>query len=260
MSKEKYLVNSDTTPIPDYGLGAYKEGYSNIGEGFPWLSIFWNIIPVAGQFIFFTKVFQHFRKKGSVLIYENGFLEQHANWKGEIKEEYPYNFNELKGVSLSKTKHFQTTYGIRTYNGTAVDLSVMENDSSVSNILKGMYRNKNERPDKYNFIGYASHAINDAWINFAIRRFNQEFAQKGYGTFYADYKTILVGKGYIKVNDDIFSGAITYSFDNGYLYLYPETEEGAHFKKKSKPIEVNVAKMFNKEVFLMAIDKFLGIR
>lgn len=51
----------------------------------------------------------------------------------------------------------------------------------------------------------------------------------------------------------------SYRFDNGYLYLYPD-EGNKSFWKGKKSLSINVASMYNKEIFLAAISQFHGIQ
>lgn len=261
MAKENYIIDPMSIQLPDHGLGKFVEGYTSKGDSFNWKNIFWNLIPIFGQLVFLAKwgitLYNNSRVK-NILIYQNGFVTQLTNKKGELKKEDVYNYHTLKGMSLQKTRNFSRVYGITNYTGTSVSLNVMEKDGCVMNIFDGTYYNKEDYPEDHDFLGYSVHAINNSWINFSIDNFNREFSEKGYATFYSDYQTIILGKGYIKVNDKGVSGQFKYAFDNGILYLYPP-EEG-NFNSKPNPITVNIAKMYNKEIFLMAINKLLGIR
>ena len=109
------------------------------------------------------------------------------------------------------------------------------------------------------FVGYACNSIRSTWLQFAIDKFNKEISTVGYGTFVSKSGRVLVGKEFIQVNDQVVSPGFKYSFDSGYLYLYPNDEEGSHFKKKSKSVNINVVEMYNSDVFLMAMQQFFGV-
>lgn len=259
---EHYKVDPRKVNIPDKGLGEFLCGFTEEHKPFNWANIWWNLLPITGQFFFIFFVLWHWWVKSHprrILLYKNGFIKQNLRSKGRVKKERIINFYEIKGVLYAKTRQIQSIYGIRRYNGTAVEFSVLNSNNVSELILKGMYRNKEEVDSKYNFIGYACNAINNVWIKFAIDKFNNEISSKGYGTFTTTSGEVHVGRDFIKVNDAIVTKGFKYSFDNGCLCLYPNAAEGIHFKKATTVV-INVAGMYNKEVFLMAISQLHGIR
>ncbi len=262
-SIENYTVNPDSVQIPDEGLGEYVVGFTEERKPFNWVNVFWNLMPVIGQLFFVGHVVRHWWVKSHpdrILLYKNGFIKQTLDGKGRVKKESVINFNDLKGVLMVKTRQYQNIYGIRKYNGTTVNLSVLDDQNVKEEILSGAYRNEDDLEGHYNFIGYASHGINNSWLEFAIKKFNNEFSNNGYASFSTPGGEVLVGPDFIKANDTVVSSGFKYMFDNGYLYLYPNAAEGEHFKKKAKPVSINVAQMYNKEVFLLAIGQIHGIR
>ena len=262
-SIDHYTVDPVRVQIPDEGLGEFIVGFTEENKPFNWTNILWNLLPGAGQLFFVGHVLRHWWVKthpDRILLYKNGFIKQTLDNKGRVKKELTFNFYELNGVLLGKTRQYQNIYGIRKYNATTVQLSVLDEHNVKEVILSGSYRNENEIEGNYNFIGYACLAINNAWIQFAIKKFNEEFSSKGYASFSTPNGEVLVGSDFIKANNIVVSSGFKYSFDNGYLYIYPNAAEGGHFKNNSKPVVINVAGMFNKEVFLLAIGQIHGIR
>lgn len=262
-SIDHYTVDPVRVQIPDEGLGEFIVGFTEENKPFNWTNILWNLLPGVGQLFFVGHVLIHWWVKthpDRILLYKNGFIKQTLDNKGRVKKELTFNFHELNGILFGKTRQYQNIYGIRKYNATNVQLSVLDEHNVKEVILSGSYRNENEIEGNYNFIGYACLAINNAWIQFAIKKFNEEFSSKGYASFSTPNGEVLVGSDFIKANNIVVSSGFKYSFDNGYLYLYPNAAEGGHFKNNSKPVAINVAGMFNKEVFLLAIGQIHGIR
>lgn len=261
-SIEHYVIDATKINIPDKGLGNFMYGFTEERTPFNWAWIWFNLIPIVGQLIFVLFVISYWMVRSHpqrIFLYQNGFIKQKLGNKGRVKKESVINFLEINGMRYTKTQQYQNTYGIRIYQGTGVTLSVLNSNNIEDKILTGSYRNKHEVDGKYNFIGYACNAIDNTWIPFAINKFNHELSTQGYGTFSTPSGEVLVGKDFIRTKSVVVSSGFKYSFDNGYLYLYPNAAEGA-FKQKSKPIAINVAAMYNKEVFLMAISQLHGIR
>lgn len=261
-SIEHYIVNVDRTEIPNKGLGNYVGGFTEENKPFNWANIFLNLIPGAGQLLFVGHVVRHWWVKSHanrILLYENGFIKQTLNGKRSVKKESTHNFNEMNGLLFKKARQYQNIYGFQKYNGTNVELSVLENNTKKK-ILTGTYRNEKDIDGHYNFIGYACNAINNAWLQFALQKFNREYSTQGYGTFSTPNGEVKVGRDFIEANNTIVSSGFKYAFNNGYLFLYPNAAEGAHFKQKSDPIAINVAEMYNKDAFLLAISQIHGIQ
>lgn len=262
-SIKHYVVDANKISIPDKGLGGYVMGFTEENKLFNWANIWWILLPGAGWLFIIGHILRHWWVKSHpdrILLYRKGFIKQSLDSKGRVKKASVINFDEIKGLLYGKTRRYQVIYGIRSYSGTSVNLSILGTNNVKENIITGMYRNENEIDGKYNFVGYACNAISNSWTQFAIDKFNGEFSAKGYGTFATNSGEILVGKDFIKANGIIVSSGFKYSFDNGWLYLYPNAAESIHFKQRSKPVAINVAEMYNKEVFLMAINQLHGIK
>lgn len=262
-SIEHYVIDPKSVSIPNKGLGAFLCGFTEEKKPFNWANIWFNLIFGVGQILFIGHVIRHCWVKSHpdrVLLYQNGFIKQSLDNKGKVKQESINNYYDLKGVLYAKTRQYQSIYGIKTYNCTTVNLSVLDKNNIKSKILWGSYRNKDEIEGKYNFIGYACNAIRDSWLKFALNKFNDELRSRGYGSFTSPTGEITVGRDFIGVNNTIVSSGFRYSFDNGYLYLYPNAAESAHFAQKCKPVAINIAGMYNKEVFLLAIGQLHGIK
>lgn len=261
-SIKHYLVHPNKIQIPDEGLGEFVSGYTNENKPFNWTNILWNILPLGGQFMFFLEVGKHWSEKlhpSRILIYKNGFIKQKLDRKKRVIEESIVDFNRINGIMTCRTRHYRLIYGIRKYDYTEVEILVMDDKYMEESVLEGKYKNENEIDGEYNFFGYASNAVSNAWFSFSLDNFNNEYSTKGFGSFSTTEGVVLVGKDFIKVNNDVVSSGFKYAFDSGRLYLYPNAAEGGHFKQKTKPIEINVAEMYNREVFLLAIKQIHGI-
>lgn len=259
---ENYLLDVNSIEIPTRKFGDFLSGFSNAHEPFEKKYIWWNLLPIGGQIIFLTYALSHWwarRNPQRILVFKQGFVKQDINARGEVKSQKDIDFNNVKGILCDKTRQYTLIYGIRKYNCTSFDLSVWLSDNYSQSVLTGSYRNESEEADKYNYKGYACNAINNAWLDFAIDRFNQEFSTKGFVTFYAGGDKVVVAKDYIQVNDTMISPGFTYSLNNGCLILYPEGEKGSVFKRK-KRVVIHVAKMYNKEIFLSMVGRLHGIR
>lgn len=262
-SSKLFTVDPAAVLIPDEGLGNFRSGFTEERIRFKLSSIFWNIVPFAGQVIFLSSLFQflwlktHSRR---VLLYEHGFIRQTLNFRREVKKETVFRYDGLKGMLLSKTRRYTSTYGIRKYGSTSVSLTILDSDNVRKNLISGSYRNENEKDDDYSFAGHVCHAINKDWLDRALFNFNDELVRKGYGSFVTSKGEVRVGKDFINVGNEYVSGGFRYSFEDGNLYLFPDMEENAKFKRKKRTVTINVSGMYNKEIFLMALNQFHGVR
>ncbi|MCM1111113.1 MAG: hypothetical protein NC336_07895 [Clostridium sp.] len=261
---EQFVINPDDIQIPDEGLGEFVNGYTEERIPFSKDMILWNLLPGVGQLFFIGYLVKYWMIKKNaerILLYQSGFIHQNLDGKRLVRKENVVNFDDLNGVLVERSRQYQVIYGIRKYVRTDVCLWVSFKNNTKKRILSGSYRNEHEVDGYYNFEGFACNAINNAWMQFAFKRFNDEFAAKGYGSFTTPSgEEVLVGSDFIKIGDTVVSSGFKYSFDNGTLYLYPNAAEGGHFKTKSKPVSIYVAEMFNKEVFLTAIAHLHGIK
>lgn len=228
--KEKYLIDPSKIMIPDENLGTFIEGYQ--------------------EFAFFNK--------NRVLIYENGFIVQEVRFK-EILEEYVFNYSGLKEISVTKTRIYKENYHSRVYQETSVEVNARGVDKQEYEVAKGLYKDEHEKKADHGFIGCVVDAIMERWNPIALQRFNDEFAQKGYGTFRSDLSNIEISRNYIKVDDRVIESPFRYGLSEGILYIYPQIDDNAHFQQKIGPMEINIAEMYNKDVFLLAANQLLGI-
>lgn len=259
---EHYLIDANKVQGFDEELGEFICGFSEENKSFIWTNILWIFCFPFGPFILLGFAIRYWWVKSHprrILSFKGGFIRQTLNGRGEVKKERLFNFNKLNGLLCRRTLHYQNIYGFRKYKCTTVELSVLDSDNAKVAILSGSYRNEYEVEGNYNFVGYSCNAINDAWVRFSLQRFNKEFSEKGYGTFITSKGNVFVGKDFIKINGVVVSHGFKYSFDNGYLYLYPNAAEGAHFKYKCKPVAINVSEMYDNEVFLMAMRQIHGV-
>ena len=256
-------------------FGAYVDGYTEEHTPFNWKILCFYIIPfacilwfiftpfagilVVALYLLWYFVVEKIRSL-RILIYQGGFVKQIVKRSGAIAEIVEYDFDEMTGMSLSKCRNYQVIYGIRMYQRTDIELKIVKGTLPAETIITGSYRNEEEKDNRYNFKGYVAIALQRAWLPIAIEHFNRQMDVQGYGTFYDGKNKIEVGKGFIRVGKQGFSGSFQYTFQDGCLYLYHKSEEGAHFKGKVKPIKVDVNNMFDSQVFLFAADKLLGIK
>lgn len=259
---ENYIVDTNNLTIPDKGLGNYKCGFTEERKPFNLQNIWLNLLPFFGQILFIAHLLRHWWVRTHpcrILLYQNGFIKQSLDSHGNVKKENVFNFSTIKGILNDRVRQFQSIYAIRRYNCTTVKMWVLDANNTKVHVLGGAYRNKEEIEGNYNFIGYACNAISDAWNEIALNNFNRELLAKGYATFYTPKKEILVGRNFIKSGDMEIRPGFSYRFDNGYLYLYPD-EGNKSFWKGKKSLSINVASMYNKEIFLAAISQFHGIQ
>lgn len=259
-SIKHYVLDANKINIPDEGLGKFLSGFTEENEPFNWITTLWNLLPITGQIFFVAYVLDHWWTKSHpqrILVYQNGFIKQCMDSKGRVKKKSVINFHEINELLYVRTHQYKSIYGITKYEGTSVNLSILDSNNVKGNILTGMYHNKHEIEGKYNFIGYACNAIHNSWIQFAMNKCINEISSKGYVTFTTPSGEVLVGRNFIKANNIVAGLGSQFSYYEGYLYLYPNATEGAHSEQKSEPITINVAEMCNKEVFMKLLAKFM---
>lgn len=282
--KKNFIVNPELEMIPDVGLGNYIVGYTSKGERFALEKILWLVIPglpflyfllrgdkndfiwlyflfpclLIGFFkvlVYSIQVITEAIHGNNYYIYDKGFVWHKRPFGGKIKKEAIINFNDVSGIRMSKTRHYTQSTFSSSYNGTSVEFKVYGMNGILFSQIS-TYKNEYENPEKYNVEGYAFHTIIDRWNDIALERANQELSEKGYVTFNAGY--IKVGRDFLKVGMNYVEvGNFSYSFDDGQLYIYPESVDGLHVPES---FSVDVNSMTNKEIFLLTIDQFLGIK
>ena len=123
----------------------------------------------------------------------------------------------------------------------------------------GYYLNEYEEAHKRNFYGYAFNGILERWNEIAAQRFNKEFADKGYFTFYSEGREYRVGAGYLSCgNDTIRIGEFSYKFHDGFLSFFPPNVGNLWYLKRPLLV-VPVNSMYNNQLFLVVIQKMLNI-
>lgn len=262
-SIEHFRIDTSKTPVPDRGLGEYICGFTEEHLRFKWLRLLWILIPILGLIMVLWYVIKYWWDTWHprrAMIYKNGFVIQNLDRKGNVKNEQEVNFYMITGLMIQKTHQYRLIYGFEKYDHTDVVLSILDADGNSRVILNGYYQNKNEKSDRYNFAGYICNAIKQAWADVAINLFNREISDKGYATFHTPTDEVLVGPDFIKAGGVIVSSGFKYSFSNGFLTLYPNAAESSHFRQQADPVNISVADMYNNDVFLMAVNKFHGIK
>lgn len=277
--KKDYYIDPRVESIPDRDLGDYIEGYTSGRVQFN----YWMLLYLAPTFIFFLGwLFTGSEKLGGLifmallmiipfviyfnryiseelkinryLIYSKGFLWQRKNRKGVTKEECIIRFETVLGMKALKTTRY--TNGV--YNITTVEFKVLGYNKLNLFEKKISYKNKYEDPEKYNTDGYGMYAILNRWNIVAMERYNNEFHEKGYCTFYSGKDVVKLGKDFIMISEDYFEiGSFSYKFDEGVLWLNHNKDKG--FKKKRDSGLIFVNEMYNNHVFIMMLDQLLGI-
>lgn len=266
-NKTKCSINVEKDFIPDAGLGKFIEGYTNKKDSFPYKFLWWLLLPIAGQIIVLMLVIIYFSgkifgKKHTVYLYEDGVLWESKPMIGS-NEEIILKYDEIGGIRTSKVRQYQSTYGIRTYNGTSVVMDICDKEGYSLLLRKFSYRNEKEEEDKYNSLGFAMTAILNSWNKIAIDRLNSELANQGYGTFYTiSGKSVVkveIGRDFIKTGENYAGSDFKYAFQDGLLYIYP-SEEDRNFSSTKEYFTININDMYDKEPFLLAAYQLLGIK
>lgn len=267
-NKEKVSLNVSKDLIPDAGIGEFVEGYSSQRNPFNYKFLLWLLVPIAGQIVVVMYVLGFFLGKllggiENIYIYSDGFLWEKKPLIGK-HEEIVVRYDEIGGIKYSKTRHYQTTYGIiRTYNGTHTTLEVCDREGFTICSRVNSYRNEHEAEDKYNAAAFATNSIIDRWNVIAADRFNKDMSEKGYGTFYTtDGKkkvTVKLGRDFIKTDNHYAGRNFKYAFQDGLLYIYP-SEEDRNYSNKEEYFTINVNEMFDNRIFLIAANQLLGIK
>lgn len=242
--------------VPECGLGKFVADYTDEPISYNWFNILWNIIPIVGQFLFILSICFHFTKVSNrkrVLIYERGVVVQKISSDNSVKSQEAFDFTKLQGLRYNKVARYTSTYGVTTYRGTSVTLSILDEYNTEKTLLKGMYKNEDELPDEYNAIGYACHEIINRWAPFELRLCNDQLARTGYATFVTGNKRVKVSRNSISVNDRSLSTEFTYKFRDGMLYLSPTD-------KKLKKLSIDVRNMYNSHTFMVAMAQFFGVK
>ena len=258
-----YKLQGYRIKISPTDLGKFLQGYTNERVPFNWKLLLWNLLPIAGTVMFIIFLSQYLwerQRPKRILIFENGFIKQQLTYSGQVRKYNTFKYSDLSGILYEHTRRYQNIYGIRRYITTDIKLSVLDSNNKPTKIFSGTYKNEYEIDGHYNFIGYACNAINNSWLNIAVQRFNNQLSALGYGKFITKNGEVRVNKDFISVNGEYVTSVCKYSFDNGYLYLYPNENRDSNRKHRSQSVIINISQMYNKEVFLLALNKFYGIK
>lgn len=259
-----FRINPETEMIPDAGIGDFIEGYSQKGERVNYAILVLFLFPIPGLY-FVIEEFLHYMKTRNIVnsyyLYSGGFIYQRRNGT-TILDQDVIDFKKVKGISLSHTRLYGQ-FGM--YNNTEVCLQVLNEEMSIVFNQTSSYVNKNEKTGKYNLCGQAFNAILYRWDKIALERFNHEFADKGYGTFISrniyypdEVDMIQVGENYIKQNNAYAeTGNSKFLLNDGKLQVFTESGNGNDYDKA--PLEIDINKMFNSNVFLIVIRQLLGV-
>lgn len=265
-SKEKCALVAGRDIIPNVGLGEFVEGYTNKKDSFPYYILWWFLFPIVGQIlvpliILFYYLQRLFGTKHVVYIYEKGFF-----WRRKSlfdQKDSLLRFDEIGGIRTSKTRNYNSTYGIKTYNGTTVILDICDKKGNSLFLQEFSYRNEHEEELKYNALGYVMNAILNIWNVYAFNRFNRELSEKGFCIFYTISRKVKealeLGNGYIKYGGNYAGMGLKYAFQDGLLYIYPSLED-RNFSNKNEYFIINVNDMYDKSIFLYAAQHLLGIK
>lgn len=266
-NKEKYTIDPSTESVPDVNLCKFLEGYDThrdpVFEGKKWILF----IPFFGQIVGIFVLIGYLCKKcfltrHMVYLYEKGVLWRSIPKFGSQKD-VVIRYNDVKGIKCAKTRHYQSTYGVKSYSSTSVVLDICDKHGNSLLHKKFSYINEKDNEDKFNALGYAMRSIMDAWHPYAIERFNHEMSETGHGIFFvgdgSEQYTVTVGKDFISANGNSVSSVsgFKYFFSDGDLYLYPS--ECEKLGRKLDHFTINVNEMYDNIVFYLAISKFLGI-
>lgn len=266
-NKEKCSLKVEKDLIPDSGLGEFIEGYTNEKDTFAYKFLWWLLIPIVGWTVVFMMVMiflltKIFGTKQVIYLYKNGILWISKPFIGN-GEKIVLRYDEIGGIRTSKTRMYQSTFGIKSYTGTEVVMDICDKDGYSLLLRRFNYRNEHEDNEKYNALGFAMAAILNSWNEIAINRFNEELLNQGYGTFHTtlgkDIVNVVIGRDFIKTGENYVGRNFRYAFQDGLLYIYP-SEEDRNFSDKKGYFTINVNDMYDKNVFLMAASQLLGVK
>ena len=254
-----YLLDPASINVSGYGLGRFIIGYTDERGKLDKRNFLWLLVPVVGWIQLPIRLISHYLRHNCtrVCFFENGIVRQELEGKGQIKAEIVLRYDELKGISISKTRNY--SYGV--YLSTAFCVNILDSNLSNTLFMQGVYRNKNEEVEDFDMNGHILDTLVKQWSQKAIDKFNAEMQSQGYGVFYTGRQQVHVGKDFLRFGDNYVSRNFKYSFHSGMLNIFPQSaEDGSFFQKKASSFSINVNDMYNKEVFLLAINQFLGIK
>lgn len=264
-NKEKCAINASKDLIPDTGLGEFVEGYTNRRDSINKKILWLLLLPIVGWvllavFLILALLGKFLRKTHSVYLYQDGVLWETKSIIGK-SEEIIIRYDEIGGIKTSKTRQYSSIYGlVNTYQCTSVLLEICDKDGFSIIQRQFAYQNEHEKEDGYNSLGFGMNAILTTWNKIALDRLNRELNENGFCTFYTTENgkkvSVEVENYFIKSANNYAGAGLKYAFQEGILYIYP-SEEDCNSSKKYFTINVN--EMYNRDVFLLAINQLLGI-
>ena len=126
-----FLLNPASIDVTGYGLGKFIIGYTDENSKFNKKLFIWLAIPFVGWVLFPLFLLNYWLKSiyNRVCFFENGIVKTQIDKKGQLRSEIIFRYDELKGISISKTRHY--SYGI--YANTSFSVNIL--DSNLSNTL-----------------------------------------------------------------------------------------------------------------------------
>ena len=260
-----YLINPQSTEIPDVGLGKFVLGYTSYNTPFNWKWLWWILVPIIGWFFLLLHMiiywYRHCFKVRTVIFYENGVYSIATSRDANLKIGGTcYRYDDIIGFSDCRTRQYTN----HVYSGTLVHIDWLNKDKQFGRFLTGSYRNEYEKLGEYNFDGYLAQAVIKLWSSRALELHLQEQNEKHYTSFFYIRHNAFRGDVLIEVqlsperlevegqnfNPEDIDG---YEFHEGLLWIYPK--KGSKLKK----VIIDVNNMFDKNIFIAMIRKYYGI-
>lgn len=273
-NKERCAIKADDEIVKNANLGEFVEGYTSSKDKTNWKFLLWLLLPFLGWIVVFMLLTIMFFKwmfasRHTVVIYKQGFLWKtyYLLYKGD---EQIVKFADMDGLLISKTKCYQSYYGLfEHYTNTNAYFSIINRNNEETFAKSFSYSNEDEDDDSYNAAGFAAVAISKAWNDMALEKINKELTEKGACKFYVrsgngfftkvTLSEVEIGRGFIKYEGHYAGDNLRYSFSNGLLLIYP-SEEDNHFAKEEKYFAIDVNNMYDKHIFLLAASQLIGIK
>ena len=101
-----YLIDPASFNAESYGLGKFIVGYTDERVKFNKKLFLWLLFPFVGWAIFPIFLINHYLKFNfnRISFFENGILQQVVSRKGSLKSEIIFRYDEIQGVSISRTR------------------------------------------------------------------------------------------------------------------------------------------------------------
>ena len=218
---ENYIVDTNNLTIPNKGLGNYKCGFTEERKPFNLQNIWLNLLPFFGQILFIAHLLRHWWVRTHPCRI---LLYQN----GFIKQSLDSHGN----VKKENVFNFSTIKGIL-----------------------------NDRVRQFQSI-YGIRRYNCTTVKMWVLDANNTKVHV-LGGAYRNKEEIEGNYNFIgyacNAISDAWNEIALNNFNRELLYLYPD-EGNKSFWKGKKSLSINVASMYNKEIFLAAISQFHGIQ